>query len=152
MAIRRCRPDADLIHHSDQGSQYTDGTYQALLRDHGIQLSMNGLGGWYDNAPMKSFFGGGVIGPFTMDRIVLRSCPVMRAISLMVTPLRCKSLIMNRSSTFSIAGLLFDTPANQAIVPQVRPLERVGSFILALLGILSLAVTRQKQRDGKVDQ
>jgi transposase InsO family protein len=57
MAIRRCQPEAGLIHHSDQGSQYTDGTYQALLRDHGIQASMNGVGSWYDNAPMESFFG-----------------------------------------------------------------------------------------------
>jgi transposase InsO family protein len=57
MAIRERRPGAGLIHHSDQGSQYTDGSYQALLRDHGIQASMNGVGTWYDNAPMESFFG-----------------------------------------------------------------------------------------------
>ena len=57
MAIRERRPGAGLIHHSDQGSQYTDGTYQALLRDNGIQASMNAVGTWYDNAPMESFFG-----------------------------------------------------------------------------------------------
>jgi len=57
MAIRERRPGRGLIHHSDQGSQYTDGTYQALLKDHGIQASMNGVGTWYDNAPMESFFG-----------------------------------------------------------------------------------------------
>jgi putative transposase len=57
MAIRERRPGVGLIHHSDQGSQYTDGTYQALLRNHGIQASMNGVGTWYDNAPMESFFG-----------------------------------------------------------------------------------------------
>jgi transposase InsO family protein len=57
MAIRERRPGGGLIHHSDQGSQYTDGTYQTLLRDHGIQASMNGVGTWYDNAPMESFFG-----------------------------------------------------------------------------------------------
>jgi putative transposase len=34
MALRQRQPDAGLIHHSDQGSQYTDQTYQALLRDH----------------------------------------------------------------------------------------------------------------------
>jgi serine/threonine protein kinase len=49
---------AGLIHHSDQGSQYTDGTYQALLRAHSFQASMNGVGTWYDNnALMESFFG-----------------------------------------------------------------------------------------------
>ena len=57
MAIRRCRPGAGLIHHSDQGSQYTDSEYQAVLAAHGIVASMNGVGTWYDNAPMESFFG-----------------------------------------------------------------------------------------------
>ena len=57
MAIRQRRPGAGLIHHSDQGSQYTDGGYQSLLREHGMQASMNGVGTWYDNAPMESFFG-----------------------------------------------------------------------------------------------
>ena len=57
MAIQQRRPTAGLIHHSDQGSQYTDQAYQALLETHGIQPSMNGAGTWYDNAPMESFFG-----------------------------------------------------------------------------------------------
>jgi transposase InsO family protein len=57
MAIEQRRPTAGLIHHSDQGSQYTDQAYQALLEAHGIQASMNGVGTWYDNAPMESFFG-----------------------------------------------------------------------------------------------
>jgi putative transposase len=57
MAIRRCRPGAGLIHHSDQGSQYTDSEYQAALAAHGLVASMNGVGTWYDNAPMESFFG-----------------------------------------------------------------------------------------------
>jgi len=57
MATRRRQPQEGVIHHSDQGSQYTDATYQALLREHGFQVSMNGVGTWYDNAPMESFFG-----------------------------------------------------------------------------------------------
>ena len=57
MAIRQRRPEVGLIHHSDQGSQYTDGEYQQLLKDYGIQVSMNGVGSWYDNAPMESFIG-----------------------------------------------------------------------------------------------
>ncbi len=57
MAIVQRQPILALLHHSDQGSQYTDGTYQALLKDNGIQVSMNGVGTWYDNAPMESFFG-----------------------------------------------------------------------------------------------
>jgi len=57
MALLQRQPDAGLIHHSDQGSQYTDQAYQALLKDHGVLASMNGAGSWYDNAPMESFFG-----------------------------------------------------------------------------------------------
>jgi transposase InsO family protein len=57
MAIRQRQPGAGFIHHSDQGSQYTDGTYQTLLQEHEAQASMNGVGSWYDNAPMESFFG-----------------------------------------------------------------------------------------------
>ncbi len=57
MALCQRQPEVSLIHHSDQGSQYTDGNYQRLLQDWGIQVSMNGVGAWYDNAPMESFFG-----------------------------------------------------------------------------------------------
>ena len=56
MAIRQRRPSPGLIHHSDQGRQYTAGRYQAVLAAHGFQASMNGVGSWYDNAPMESFF------------------------------------------------------------------------------------------------
>jgi putative transposase len=57
MALRQRQPQLALLHHSDQGSQYTDGQYLALLKEHSIQVSMNGAGTWYDNAPMESFFG-----------------------------------------------------------------------------------------------
>jgi putative transposase len=57
LAIQQRQPEVGLIHHSDQGSQYTDHSYQALLEAHGIRASMNGVGSWYDNAPMESFIG-----------------------------------------------------------------------------------------------
>jgi putative transposase len=57
MAIRQRQPGPDLIHHSDQGSQYTDKRYQDMLKAHKIRSSMNGVATWYDNAPMESFFG-----------------------------------------------------------------------------------------------
>ena len=56
-ALQRRQPARGLLLHSDQGSQYTDQTYQAVLKAHRIQASMNGVGSWYDNAPMESFFG-----------------------------------------------------------------------------------------------
>jgi transposase InsO family protein len=57
MALRQRQPQLALLHHSDQGSQYTDGQYQELLREYGIQVSMNGAGTRYNSAPMESFFG-----------------------------------------------------------------------------------------------
>jgi transposase InsO family protein len=57
MAILQRQPDAGLIHHSDQGSQYTDQAHQALLKDHSIRASMNGAASWHNNAPMESFVG-----------------------------------------------------------------------------------------------
>ena len=46
----------DLIHHTDRGSQYTADDYLALLKAHGVTLSMSGKGDPYDNAMMESFF------------------------------------------------------------------------------------------------
>ncbi len=57
MALGRRYPPAGLVHHSDQGSQYTSDLIQALLAAHHIQVSMSGVGNCYDNAPMESFFG-----------------------------------------------------------------------------------------------
>lgn len=56
MAIwRRGKPDA-LLHHSDQGSQYTSEQFQRLLADNGVSCSMSRSGNVWDNAAMESFF------------------------------------------------------------------------------------------------
>ena len=56
MAIwRRGRP-RELLHHSDQGSQYSAEDFQRLLAHHGITCSMSGKGDCWDNAAMESFF------------------------------------------------------------------------------------------------
>ena len=56
MAIWRRRPEPDLLHHSDQGSQYTAEQFQKLLADNGIECSMSRAGECHDNAVMESFF------------------------------------------------------------------------------------------------
>jgi putative transposase len=56
MALARRHPAAGLLHHSDQGSQYTSLAYQQCLLDHHLQASMSGVGNCYDNAAMESFF------------------------------------------------------------------------------------------------
>ncbi len=56
MAIwRRGRPDA-LLHHSDQGSQYTSEPFQRLMADNRVTCSMSRSGNVWDNAAMESFF------------------------------------------------------------------------------------------------
>jgi putative transposase len=56
-AVSARRPAAGLIHHSDRGSQYCSHEYQALLRDHGMSVSISRRGNCYDNAPVESFWG-----------------------------------------------------------------------------------------------
>jgi len=57
MALQTRQPDASLLHHSDQGSQYTSAAYQNRLTDTDMQLSMSRVGNCYDNAVAESFFG-----------------------------------------------------------------------------------------------
>lgn len=57
MALGHRLPEPDLIHHSDQGSQYSSHLIQSLLARHQIRVSMCGVGNCYDNAPIESFFG-----------------------------------------------------------------------------------------------
>lgn len=57
MAILQRQPPAELLHHADQGSQYTSDDYQALLAKHHMLASFSGVGCCYDNAPMESFWG-----------------------------------------------------------------------------------------------
>lgn len=56
MAVWRRRPGSGLLHHSDQGSQYSCEQFQRLLADHGIVCSMSRRGECHDNAVMESFF------------------------------------------------------------------------------------------------
>lgn len=52
---RRGKPNS-LLHHSDQGSQYTSEDFQQLLIAEGITCSMSRKGDCWDNAALESFF------------------------------------------------------------------------------------------------
>lgn len=56
MAMEQRRPSPGLIHHSDQGIQYSSGLYLRLLERHGVERSMSRKGNCYDNAVAESFF------------------------------------------------------------------------------------------------
>jgi Integrase core domain len=55
MALVTRRPKG-VIHHSDQGSQYTSIAFGQRCRDAGVRPSMGSVGDAYDNAMCESFF------------------------------------------------------------------------------------------------
>jgi putative transposase len=55
MAIGQRRP-GDVIHHSDQGSQYTSLAFGKRCREARVRPSMGSVGDAYDNAMCESFF------------------------------------------------------------------------------------------------
>ena len=56
MAIWRRGKPQQLLHHSDQGSQYSSEQFQRLLAEQGITCSMSRQGDVWDNAAIESFF------------------------------------------------------------------------------------------------
>ena len=56
-ALGSREPSADLLHHSDRGSQYASTSYRSRLGALGIDVSMSRRGDCYDNAVVESFFG-----------------------------------------------------------------------------------------------
>jgi putative transposase len=55
MAVGQRRP-RDVIHHSDQGSQYTSLAFGKRCKEAGVRPSMGSVGDAYDNAMCESFF------------------------------------------------------------------------------------------------
>jgi putative transposase len=55
MAVRQRQPRG-VIHHSDQGSQYTSIAFGKRCREAGVRPSMGSVGDAYDNALCESFF------------------------------------------------------------------------------------------------
>ncbi len=55
MALKQRRPE-DLIHHSDQGSQYTSIAFGNRCRKAGLRPSMGSVADCNDNALCESFF------------------------------------------------------------------------------------------------
>ena len=55
MAVAQRRPEA-VVHHSDQGCQYTSLAFGARCRKWDVALSMGSVGDCFDNAMAESFF------------------------------------------------------------------------------------------------
>jgi putative transposase len=55
MALKQRRPSR-VIHHSDQGSQYTSLVFGQRCEDAGVRPAMGAVGDCFDNAMCESFF------------------------------------------------------------------------------------------------
>ena len=71
MAVEQRRPHDGVIHHSDQGSQYTSIEFGARCRKAGVRPSMGSVGDCYDNAMCESFFA--TLECELLDRTVFRN-------------------------------------------------------------------------------
>lgn len=69
MAVQQRRPTS-VIHHSDQGCQYTAIAFGARCREAGVRPSMGSVGDCYDNALCESFFA-----TLECELLARRSCP-----------------------------------------------------------------------------
>lgn len=56
MALEQRKPAAAVIHHSDQGCQYTSVAFGLRCQQMGVRPSMGSVGDAYDNAMAESFF------------------------------------------------------------------------------------------------
>lgn len=56
MAVWRRQPRAQVLLHSDQGSQFSSHDWQDFLREHNLVCSMSRRGNCHDNAVAESFF------------------------------------------------------------------------------------------------
>ena len=65
MALATRRPK-DVVHHSDQGSQYASVAFGKRCREAGVRPSMGSVGDAYDNAMAESFFA-------TLECVLLRT-------------------------------------------------------------------------------
>ena len=70
MAVEQRRPQA-VIHHSDQGCQYTAIEFGHRCREANVRPSMGSVGDCYDNAMCESFFA--TLECELLDRVTLRS-------------------------------------------------------------------------------
>ena len=56
MAMKNVNSDAEIIFHSDRGSQYASDAYRKLLKSKDVKPSMSRRGNCYDNAYVESWF------------------------------------------------------------------------------------------------
>ena len=112
MAITRRRPGPGLVHHSDQGTQYTSFAFGRRLREAGVVPSMGAVGTAYDNAVVESFFG-------TLKRELVHRR-------------RFATRQDARSAIFEWIEVFYNRQRRHSTLGQLSPAEFEGSYVRAL--------------------
>lgn len=112
MAITNRKPSPGLVHHSDQGSQFTSFAFGRKLRDSGILASMGAVGTAYDNAVAESFFS-------TLKRELVRR-------------VRFQTRAEARSAIFEFVEVFYNRQRRHSTIGMVSPAEFERHYALAL--------------------
>ena len=102
MALTTRRPTG-VIHHSDQGSQYTSIEFGRRCRDAGVRPSMGSVGDAYDNAMCESFFA-------TLECELLDRC-------------RFKTQIEARSAVFTFIEGFYNPRRRHSSIGYLSPID-----------------------------
>ena len=122
MAIQQRRP-TDVIHHSDQGCQYTSIAFGKRCRELGVRPSMGSVGDCFDNAMCESFFATlecELIDRFTFRTKRLARLAVFRWIEAWYNPLRRHSSI-GRMSPVNFERRNFFKPPSESVNLSTKP-------------------------------
>ena len=122
MAIKQRRP-TDVIHHSDQGCQYTSTAFSKRCRNLGVRPSMGSVGDCYDNAMAESFFA--TLECELIDRFTFRTkrearLAVFRWIEAWYNPFRRHSSI-GRMSPANFERRNFFNPPRESVNLSTKP-------------------------------
>jgi putative transposase len=112
MAITNRRPAPGLVHHSDQGSQFTSFAFGRKLRESGILASMGAVGTAYDNAVAESFFS-------TLKRELVRR-------------VRFTTRTQARSAIFEFVEVFYNRQRRHSTIGMVSPAEFERGYARAL--------------------
>lgn len=120
------RRSQDVIHHSDQGTQYTSIAFGERCKQAGVEPSMGSVGDCFDNAMAESFFA--TLECELLDRRPLRThrqahTDVIEFIEAWYNPHRRHSSIgyvspneFERRNALAVSGAVPSTPGNHGVV------------------------------------
>ena len=119
MAIEQRRPES-VVHHSDQGCQYTSLAFGARCRKSGVALSMGSVGDCFDNAMAESFFA--TLECELLDRTTLSTHAEARA-TLFQFVEGWYNTLRRHSALGYVSPLEFERRHAAAVVDGERPVE-----------------------------